>query len=43
MISVANILQPLIDLNDAILQFWHDLVGLSWGLSIIVLTVASAC
>ena len=36
---VANILQPLIDVADAILQFWHDTVGLSWGFSIVMLTV----
>jgi YidC/Oxa1 family membrane protein insertase len=36
----ANILQPLIDVNDAIVKFWHDSVGLGWGLSIIGLTVA---
>jgi YidC/Oxa1 family membrane protein insertase len=36
---VANILQPLIDVADVILQFWHDTVGLSWGWSIVMLTV----
>ena len=36
---VANILQPLIDVADVILQFWHDKVGLSWGWSIVMLTV----
>jgi len=36
---VANILQPLIDVADVILQFWHDTVGLSWGFSIVMLTV----
>jgi YidC/Oxa1 family membrane protein insertase len=35
----ANILQPLIDVADAVLQFWHDTVGLSWGMSIVMLTV----
>src|SRR5919206_2897182 len=35
----ANILQPLIDVNDAIVKFWHDSVGLGWGLSIIGLTM----
>jgi YidC/Oxa1 family membrane protein insertase len=34
----ANVLQPLIDVCDAVLVFFHDLVG-SWGLSIILLTV----
>src|SRR4051812_16808205 len=35
----ANILQPLIDLNEAILRFWHDTVGLGWGFAIIGLTL----
>jgi YidC/Oxa1 family membrane protein insertase len=35
---VANVLQPLIDLCDWILRFWHDDVGLSWGASIIGMT-----
>src|SRR5919201_5833181 len=35
----ATFLQPLIDVNDAILKFWHNDVGLSWGASIIGLTV----
>jgi YidC/Oxa1 family membrane protein insertase len=39
MIVFANILQPLIDVNDAIIKFWHNTVGLGWGLSIIGLTV----
>jgi YidC/Oxa1 family membrane protein insertase len=36
---LASILQPLEDLNEAILRFWHDTVGLGWGMSIIGLTV----
>jgi YidC/Oxa1 family membrane protein insertase len=39
MFVLANILQPLIDINEAILRFWHNSVGLSWGASIIGLTV----
>jgi YidC/Oxa1 family membrane protein insertase len=35
---IANILQPIIDFADAILQFFHDEAGLGWGLSIICLT-----
>jgi YidC/Oxa1 family membrane protein insertase len=35
----ANILQPLIDVADAILKFWHDQAGLSWGWSIVMMTV----
>src|SRR4051794_3740775 len=36
---LANILQPLIDINEAVLRFWHNNIGLSWGASIIGLTV----
>src|SRR5919201_5712453 len=36
---IANILQPLIDVFDAILVFFHDHVGLTWGTSIIALTL----
>jgi YidC/Oxa1 family membrane protein insertase len=36
---LANVLQPLIDLNEAILRFWHDTVGFGWGMSIIGLTI----
>jgi YidC/Oxa1 family membrane protein insertase len=39
MIPVANILQPLIDVNEAILNFFHDSLGFSWGAAIIGLTV----
>jgi len=35
----ANILQPLIDLANGILKFFHDQAGLSWGGAIIALTV----
>jgi YidC/Oxa1 family membrane protein insertase len=37
----ANILQPLIDIANSVLQFFHDNVGLSWGMSIIALTVVT--
>jgi len=37
----ANILQPLIDVANSVLQFFHDNVGLSWGMSIIALTVVT--
>jgi YidC/Oxa1 family membrane protein insertase len=37
----ANILQPLIDVANSVLQFFHDNVGLSWGFSIIALTVCT--
>jgi YidC/Oxa1 family membrane protein insertase len=35
----ANPLQPLIDFFEAILVFFHDTVGLGWGMAIIALTV----
>jgi YidC/Oxa1 family membrane protein insertase len=38
---IANVLQPLIDACEAILRFWHDLIGDfegSWGVAIILLT-----
>ena len=39
MTVLANVLQPLIDINEAILRFWHNDVGLGWGASIIGLTI----
>ena len=41
MIPDANILQPLIDVANAVLKFFHDNVGLSWGMSIIAITVCT--
>jgi YidC/Oxa1 family membrane protein insertase len=38
---IANVLQPLIDVCQAILEFWHGLLGDfegSWGVAIILLT-----
>jgi len=35
----ANIFQPLIDVFQAVLTFFHDHVGVSWGLSIVLLTM----
>jgi YidC/Oxa1 family membrane protein insertase len=35
----ANIFQPLIDVFEAVLQFFHNHIGLSWGLSIVALTI----
>jgi YidC/Oxa1 family membrane protein insertase len=38
---IANVLQPLIDACEAVLKFWHDVLGDfdgSWGWSIILLT-----
>jgi YidC/Oxa1 family membrane protein insertase len=39
MLVTANIFQPLIDVFAAVIQFFHDSVGISWGWSIVVLTV----
>src|SRR3954451_1605722 len=39
MIPYANILQPIIDVFDAVLVFFHDTFGFQWGLSIIALPV----
>jgi YidC/Oxa1 family membrane protein insertase len=35
----ANVVQPLIDVFDSILVFFHDSAGFSWGFSIIALTI----
>jgi len=40
-LPAANILQPLVDLANGVLQFFHDSAGLSWGMSIIALTVVT--
>src|SRR3954470_5821984 len=40
MLVTANILQPLIDVNEAVLHFFHNKIGFGWGLSIICLTIA---
>ena len=36
---LANILQPLIDVFESVLVFFHDTVGLGWGFSIVALTI----
>ena len=36
---IANIFQPLIDVAEAILRFFHDSAGFSWGWAIVGLTV----
>ena len=38
MLSIANVLQPLIDFSEGIMRFFHDQVGFGWGTSIIFLT-----
>lgn len=39
MLLDANIFQPLIDVFAAVLKFFHNDVGLSWGLAIVLLTI----
>jgi YidC/Oxa1 family membrane protein insertase len=39
LIPFANPLQPLIDVCEQVLLFFHDNVGVGWGLSIILLTI----
>src|SRR3954466_13389582 len=39
MFVFANVFQPLIDFFEAILQFFHDTIGLGWGGAIIALTL----
>ncbi len=36
MLVIANVLQPLIDVCDALLQLWHGVTG-SWGVAIVLL------
>jgi YidC/Oxa1 family membrane protein insertase len=36
---IANVLQPLIDVFESVLLFFHDNVGFGWGFSIIALTI----
>jgi len=38
-LPIANPVQPLIDVFDGVLVFFHDTVGFSWGFSIIALTI----
>lgn len=39
MIPIADILQPIEDAAEGVLDFFHSNVGLSWGTSIIALTI----
>jgi YidC/Oxa1 family membrane protein insertase len=39
-VVTANIFQPIIDVFEQVLLFFHDHVGLGWGLSIIFMTLA---
>lgn len=38
---VANILQPLIDIAESVMLFFHDDLGFGWGMSIVALTVVT--
>jgi YidC/Oxa1 family membrane protein insertase len=40
MLLTANIFQPLIDVFEAVLKFFHNSVGVPWGFSIVLLTIA---
>jgi YidC/Oxa1 family membrane protein insertase len=39
MLVSANIFQPLIDVFHSVIKFFHDNVGVSWGLAIVMLTI----
>src|SRR5579862_9336728 len=39
MLVTANIFQPLIDVFEAVIKFFHNSVGVPWGWSIVLLTV----
>jgi YidC/Oxa1 family membrane protein insertase len=39
MLVLANVFQPLIDVFESVIKFFHDTVGLELGLCIVVLTI----
>ena len=39
MLELANIFQPLIDVFESVLKFFHNSLGLEWGWAIVLLTV----
>jgi YidC/Oxa1 family membrane protein insertase len=39
LLTVATIFQPLVDVFEAVLKFFHNNIGVSWGWSIVLLTV----
>jgi YidC/Oxa1 family membrane protein insertase len=41
MLIAANPLQPLIDLANGVLTFFHDDMGVGWGVAIILLTIVT--
>jgi YidC/Oxa1 family membrane protein insertase len=40
LLTFANIFQPLIDVFEAVLKFFHNDIGVSWGLSIVLMTIS---
>jgi YidC/Oxa1 family membrane protein insertase len=40
MLVTANVFGPLIDVFETVLKFFHNSGGISWGLSIVLLTIA---
>jgi YidC/Oxa1 family membrane protein insertase len=38
-IVFANVLQPLVDFFEGILNFFHDTIGLGWGWAIVAMTI----
>ena len=41
MLVMANVLQPLVDVANSVLTFFHDDVGVGWGMAIILLTIVT--
>ena len=41
LVLIANIFQPLIDVANSVLKFFHDDIGLTWGLAIVALTIVT--
>src|SRR2546422_465226 len=39
--SLSDIFQPLINVANSLLTFFHDSIGVSWGISIILLTIVT--
>jgi YidC/Oxa1 family membrane protein insertase len=39
MLVTANIFQPLIDVFEAVIKFFHNSVGIPWGWAIVLLTI----
>jgi YidC/Oxa1 family membrane protein insertase len=39
MLGTANIFQPLIDVFEAVLKFFHNSLGIPWGWAIVLLTI----